>query len=595
MMLFQWDETADPVMEYHYMKKEWKTPEAAISANGEKPTKTLAPATAKEQQHLRGGEDRDTGYRTVVDLNKEAPPDEEPIPLHLNTQSAVHVVEFYQPWCGHCRVEKPHYIQVARELTRRSIAIPVEFHAVSCQLYREICRAYDLAGFPFIYGWGIGMDIEEKGIELNAPGTTVTADRFAQALGLTLALEQKDLTPSNTTTPEQAQTKATESALAKRKRLEYKSTLNDRYHNAAVSLAFVLKTAVFVKHSNYIEDNRALALNEFLQLVYWATPQSWSVRTGLVDQVLGKLGDIFETGGPRAMSSIVEHHQSLVSQEGDLWGDVERKHDMGDTMGLGVDVPHHNKPVDDSFRANNRWTQACTYDERGMGFTCGLWDLIHIITIGTSIPAHRTFAFRSGYIVEPKQIAQVLKRFISHFFACDVCRWNFVDMYERCGLNHCKRLIDTMPELSGASAETQVEQGRELAMWFWEVHNAVNVRLMREAATRDDRKVTKQEKLSAVFPTKSHCPTCWLNDGMTQYDPDEVFGFLQRWYWPVHERGDSRFKAIIKRRFGHTKVVTSTKEQWESWWFVIGPIAIIVAMLLRKYLEKKANTQRKCV
>ena len=63
MMLFQWDEDAAPVIEYHYMKQEWKTPEMAI-INGQKPTKTLAPKKAKPRV-----ETRDTGNRTVVDLN----------------------------------------------------------------------------------------------------------------------------------------------------------------------------------------------------------------------------------------------------------------------------------------------------------------------------------------------------------------------------------------------------------------------------------------------------------------------------------------------------------------------------------------------
>lgn len=589
MMLFQWDESAAPVKEYHYMKEEWKTPEMAI-VNGRKPTLTLPPKKEKTQS-----EGRDTGYRTVLDLNKEAPIDEEPMPLLLNTRTAVQVVEFYQPWCGHCRVNKPHYIEVAREVTRRSIAIPIEFYAVSCQLYREICRAYDISGFPFIYGWGIGMNIEEKGIELNPPGKRMTADKIGDALGLKLALEKKDLSLRNTTVLDIGEARAIELALEKQKQLEYKSTMNDRYHNAAVSLAFVLKTAVFVKHSNYVDENRALALNEFLQLVAWATPQSWSIRTGLVEEVLSKLGDIFERGGPRMLSSIVDRHQTTMSQNGYQWGDVERKHSIGNTMGLGVDVPHHDRVMDDSLPANNRWTVACTHNERGMGFTCGLWDLIHIVTIGTSIPTHRMFAFRSGYIAEPKQIAEVMKRFIWHFFPCDVCRWNFNDMYERCGHNHCKRLIDTMPELSGASSETQIEQGRELVMWFWEVHNAVSVRLMREAASRENRKATGREELAAVFPTKSQCPTCWLKNDMSRYDPDEVYDFLRGWYWPQMEQVDSRFKSILNRKLRHTRAITSAKEQWDTWWFIIGPVVIMMAMCLRKCLERKANAARKDV
>ena len=293
------------------------------------------------------------------------------------------------------------------------------------------------------------------------------------------------------------------------------------------------------------------------------------------------------------LSSIVDRHQTSSLQKGDLWGDVERMNKIGGTMGLGVDVPHVDKVVDKNFRENYRWTQACTQNERGMGFTCGLWDLIHVITIGTSIREHRVFALRSGYIVKPKQIAEVMKRFISHFFACDVCRWKFNDMYERCGHNHCKRLIDTMPELSGASPKVQTEQGRELAMWFWEVHNAVNVRLVREAATRENRKATKQETLSAVFPTMTHCPNCWLKDDMSQHDPDEVYDFLHRWYWPQLEEQNSRFTAILKQQLSYAKVMSSAKKHWDCWWFVIGPVGLVMAIFLRKCLEKKYISRRK--
>jgi thiol-disulfide isomerase/thioredoxin len=589
MMLFQWDELAFPVKEYNYMKDEWKTPEMAI-INGKKPTKTFAPkGIARSEYH-------DTGYRTFVDLNKEAPKDEEPVTLELRTWEAVHVVEFYQPWCGHCRASKPQYIELAREVTRRSIAIPIEFHAVSCQLYREVCRAYDISGFPTIYGWSIKMNIQQKGIELNPPGTPLTAEGLADLLGLQLAHEKIDIIPKNTTTLEQQIARGKQVAAERKLRLEYTSSLNDRYHNAAVSLAFILKTSVFVKNSNQLDDNRALALTEFLQLVNWATPESWTIRATMIEEILAKMMNILENGGPRLLSSIVDHHQSTSTKNGERWGDVEKQRSSGNTLGLGVDVPHLDRSYDDNSFGNNRWSKACTYNERGMGFTCGLWDLFHIISIGASIPSHRMFAFRSGYIVEPKRVAEVLQRFISHFFSCNVCRWNFNDMYERCGHNHCTRLIDNMPELEiSLSPEQQQEKGRELAIWLWEVHNSVSVRLMREAATRENREVTPQERLSAVFPSIGQCRSCWLKDDLSEYDPDEIFSFLRQWYWPQRERHDKRFESILKRKLENTRVVASVTKHWENYWFVIGPLGIALAFILRKTLESKANSQRKSV
>ena len=78
-----------------------------------------------------------------------------------------------------------------------------------------------------------------------------------------------------------------------------------------------------------------------------------------------------------------------------------------------------------------------------------------------------------------------------------------------------------------------------------QVHNSVNTRLMKEAATRQNREITHEEKLAALFPTKKMCPGCWLDDDMTKWDNANVFDFLDEWYWPANSAPvDSQFKTI---------------------------------------------------
>ena len=275
-MLYEWDDATEPVHEYHYMKAEWLEP----------PHKESIRKRVDLQRNAH-----DNGHRTIVDLNIGA--DRDPVILDLDTEESAHVVEFYVPWCPHCQIFKSHYVEVAQEVTRRSIAMPITFHAVSCASYSEICRAYGIEGFPIVLGYGLGESIEDRGWELNKEGTTMTAESIAERLEITLAHEPKKVKTHIFTDSEDRRNYQTElealadvAAQEKKLRHEHKSTLNERYHNAAVSLAFVLKTSVFLKRGTELGGRRASALNDFLELVDWASPQQWHVRMRMFEPYL---------------------------------------------------------------------------------------------------------------------------------------------------------------------------------------------------------------------------------------------------------------------------------------------------------------------
>lgn len=54
-------------------------------------------------------------------------------------------VEFYAPWCGHCKNLKPAWIEAARDVKGK-----VKLGAVDCTAQQEVCMKYKVQGYPTI-------------------------------------------------------------------------------------------------------------------------------------------------------------------------------------------------------------------------------------------------------------------------------------------------------------------------------------------------------------------------------------------------------------------------------------------------------------
>eukprot|EP00878_Enallax_costatus_P001518 GHUV01001669.1.p1 GENE.GHUV01001669.1~~GHUV01001669.1.p1 ORF type:complete len:459 (+),score=78.64 GHUV01001669.1:164-1540(+) len=66
------------------------------------------------------------------------------------------MVEFYAPWCGHCKALKPAWTDAATQLKGK-----VKLGAVDCTVHQSTCGQYGVQGYPTIKVFGINKDSPE--------------------------------------------------------------------------------------------------------------------------------------------------------------------------------------------------------------------------------------------------------------------------------------------------------------------------------------------------------------------------------------------------------------------------------------------------
>ena len=364
-----------------------------------------------------------------------------------------------------CQNFREHYIELTRNV--RDLVntthpnTTVLFYAVSCTAYKDLCQNNNISGFPRI--------------KVYPAGSTAPQDAFPnklhpfQIMNL-LGMEAPEL--ENATTAVMSTESLASQALSVL--LDHKppprSIRQQTFADALLSFDFTMRHGVYMQ-SGPLADIKQQALKNWLKLLEKTIPPTW-LRFH------------------RLLRALLDEWEEIIKSEANLMSVMNRF------------------PLQQST-----WSPACT--RAGTGYTCGLWKLFHIVSVGllewNQHARHRT--------VSAKTAGDTLRNFVEHFFGCDVCRTHFVQAYDSCELlDKCERLKD-VPKMA---------RWREFPLWLFEMHNAVNVRLMKEQQS-DKKSWTSEEEAAKKWPPKSECPKCWNKDGT--HDPTVVLRHLRMEYW----------------------------------------------------------------
>jgi hypothetical protein len=187
------------------------------------------------------------------------------------------------------------------------------------------------------------------------------------------------------------------------------------------------------------------------------------------------------------------------------------------------------------------WSFSCTglgnkATTKSQGFSCGFWKLLHTATVGVAEHNGGLNLVKSGMVGDtqktfsPIEAADTIKDYIAMFFNCEECKRHFVEHYNNCANNRrCDRLTDDVETATTGD-------WKELALWMWEVHNEVSVRIVSEKRKKQLQRglnaVGSLDEVMVVWPTIGDCFRCFEDDGT--WDEPEVFARLEYAYWYVH-------------------------------------------------------------
>ena len=215
---------------------------------------------------------------------------------------------------------------------------------------------------------------EEYNIEADTVGEMLGLDMAHEAVELYHADVDDDVTKDKRlkTMKEQAR----KAAKLKKSWHEHKPhTHNDRYHDAALSLVFAVKSQLFqtLTDDGKMDPKRKRALVDFLNLLDWATPQSWSTRISLIKNLQWKVeaDTLMNRGDVESLiHEDVARHRSSGAEE--VWGYVDSSRSGWAVFG---------RKQDELAKDDNHWTKACTHSQPAKGFTCGLWYVRQVLLL----------------------------------------------------------------------------------------------------------------------------------------------------------------------------------------------------------------------
>ncbi|OQR82133.1 thioredoxin [Thraustotheca clavata] len=343
------------------------------------------------------------------------------------------LMDFYHPYCPHCRQFVPVFEEIAAYYKPLGI---VNVGALSCMHYYQ-CSVYGVKGFPTLLLWN--FDKKQNGENKRAVGEHtmdevlgMVADQFR----IQVYNETGSWPPEGKTNPPTSPAATTLKPLWEESTLP--SNVTTRVIDSASAFVFGLKSSIFVG-KQILDDAELDALKEWIRVVSLTFPGSTYrlIIRSLYDALLPI--SLLTEGKWTKMVSDWQAASIITFQ--------------------AVPMTNSNNEVEEwmnlpwLFEGEGTNYVACEL------YTCGQWTLFHIMTMlnGQDLTAPHI----------PELAVAVIgaaRRFVRHYLTCIPCREHFLKA----------NTVDTMRLLDREAPENKA---RALYLWLWKVHNGVNRRI----------------------------------------------------------------------------------------------------------------------
>lgn len=426
---------------------------------------------------------------------------------------------------------------------------PIQFYAVSCTVHKALCKSQGIHGYPKIKLY-TANSIQNATKEVMYWKLHVFDVLDALQIQVKHLPVQSSVYDTLTIDDMSSTGKSSNDKIALRDRRTKQQLFDDAYK----SFDFNLRNGIYIDTAadGSLTNRTQTVLRHWLELVKKTIPVVWELHT-LVNELL-------------------LHFTDIVQSEENL-----------------VNVLNRYPPP------TNKWSPSCTKNVEGMGYTCGLWELFHIISVGlveyNLMISTNDDTVLSELSIRTTDAAETIRNFIEHFFACDVCRYNFLTAYDNCAHDRCHRLTDK---------QMDTDQWIQFPIWLFETHNAVNVRLFEEHMKKESMNknliIPYQDKIQVQWPNKKICPVCWLHDNNNDgWDDEAVYKYLRTEYWS-EDLISADYRAEVTRKKPYVEgedddIITMTTIYHFIEWFVV--ISLIGIWYFRRTKHIKSGLHKK--
>ena len=407
---------------------------------------------------------------------------------------------------------------------------PIQFYAVSCTVNKKLCRAQDISGYPKI-------KLFAANVQGNATKNVLYWKLHVFDVLDALQIHVKHLPVTDTSAFDAITIGDTSNSDQKNKNGMEVRTKKQVFDDAYLSFDFNMRNGIFIKDGP-LTNQTQMALKSWLTLVKKSVPVVWELHA--------------------VANALLNDFQQVVDNEEYM---------------LRI-LNQHPPPT-------KTWSLSCTKGVDGMGYTCGLWQLFHIMSVGlveyNLMISSNDDTVLSSLSISTTEAAETLRNFVEHFFACDVCRFNFLKDYDNCAHDRCHRLTST---------EMNTDQWIQFPLWLFETHNAVNVRLQDERLAKQVDK-EKKEKINVEWPSRDACPVCWLDHG--GWDDEAVYKYLRTEYWS-EDLISADYRAEVTKRISDETI----NDSWASSRFFIRVIewTIVVVLVAMWYYNRSKHIRK---